>query len=187
MPLFFEIDTRLRFTVEVILGTDTLAKSLSEIIAGVTNVSKNIKQLYAGFISKEGRIHGQGRVQLVEGLDELFGVLLLLRENLKDRTAGENGINNPLQSRVSVDTRINKFVVKGVLNQDDISGIVSFNKGYDAYILKKIQNLLLLYKNTVNSEKLTVAGYRDIYDAFDEIFYNTLLLRYGVVNLLIDK
>jgi hypothetical protein len=187
MPLFFNVDNRLRFTVEVMIGNDLYAKSLSEIIAHVTAISKKIKQIYTVFISKEGRVHGQGRVQLVEGLDELFGVLLLLRKNLEERTPREVASANELEKKVMVETRINKFIATGVLQSNDIAGIASFNEDYDLLILKTIKDLLLKYKNTLDSEKPSHDKYIDLYTVFDEIFYNTIVMRYGVENLLIDK
>ncbi len=187
MPIFVNIDKRLRFTVEVMLGNDLDRKSLSEIIIQVTSTSKKIKQLYTTIISKEGRIHGQGRVQLVEGLDELFSVLLLLRKNLEEHTPREVSSTNELNRRVIVETKFNKFIVKGTLNSNDISGIVGFNEGYKRLILKKIKALLLKYKNTLASEEPSLDKYIDLYSGFDEIFYNTILMRYGIENLLIDK
>jgi hypothetical protein len=171
----------------VLLGNELDKKSLSEIIMRVTAILKKIKQLYTGFILKEGRIYGQGRVQLVEVLDELFSMLLLLRKNLSERTPKEISSTYELNRRVTVETKINKFIAKGTLNSNNISEIVSFNEGYDVLILKKIKNLLLKYKNTLDAEEPSFNKYTDLYSCFDEIFYNTILMRYGVENLLIDK
>ena len=73
------------------------------------------------------------------------------------------------------------------LNSYDIAGIVSFNEGYEVLILKKTKDLLLKYKYTQDSEEPSFDKYMDLYSIFDEIFYNTILMRYGIENLLIDK
>jgi len=78
-------------------------------------------------------------------------------------------------------------MAKGTLNSNDISGIVSFNEGYEGMILKKIKDLLLKYKYTLDSEEPSFDKYMDLYSIFDEIFYNTIIMRYGIENLLIDK
>jgi hypothetical protein len=187
MPLFFTLDNRQRFTVEVMLGKDLYTKNLSEIINLVTADSKKIKQLYNGFISKEGRIHGQGRVQLVEGLDELFGVLLLLRKNLNERTPEELLSTIQLNKRVSIEIRINKFIAKGTLNRNDILMIMNFNESYDVLILQKVKDLLLTCKNTLEAEEPSPGRYMELFNVFDGIFYHTIVLRYGVENLLIDR
>jgi hypothetical protein len=187
MPLFFNIDNRMRFTVQVMLGNDLDSQSLSQIIMRITTISKKIKQLYTGFMSKEGKIHGQERVQLVEGLDDLFYVLLVLRKKLTDRTPPDDLPINETGRRVIVDMKINKFIAKGILNDNDLSSIVNFNKGYEDLILKEIKELLLKYKLTLESEKTAFDKYMDLYNKFDEIFYNTVLIRYGIENLIIDK
>jgi hypothetical protein len=187
MPLFFTIDNRMHFTVEVMLGNDLDSQSLSQIIMRITTISKKIKQLYTGFISKEGKIHGQERVQLVEGLDDLFYALLVLRKKLSDRTPSDDLPINEPGRRVIVDMKINKFIAKGILNGNDLSAIVNFNNGYEGLILKEIKELLLKYKHTLESEKTAFDKYIDLYNKFDEIFYNTILIRYGIENLLIDK
>jgi hypothetical protein len=177
----------MRFTVEVMLGNDMDRKNLSEIIMHVTAISKQIKQLHTGFISKEGRIHGQGRVRLVEGLDELFAFLLLLRKNIKERAPREASAMNEPDRRVKVEMKINKFMAIGTLNSSDISGIVSFNNGYEGLILKKLKDLLLKYKYTLDSEEPSLDKFMDLYNSIDELFYNTILIRYSIENLLIDK
>lgn len=187
MPLFFNIDNRLHFTVEVMFGNDLSSQRLSVIIRQVTTITKMIKQLYTGFISKMGRIHGQKRVQLVEMLDELFTVLLLLRENLKERTPQESSLKGELNMRVVVKTKINKFIVQGAMSSDDISRIESFNEGYEVLILQEVKDLLIKYKTTLDSEEASFDKYIDLYNDFDEVFYNTILMRYSVENLLIDK
>jgi hypothetical protein len=169
------------------LGNDLNNKGLSEVIIGVADISKKIKKLYTGFILKEGGIYGQGRVQLVESLDELFSMLLLLRKNLTDRTPKDISPTNGLNRRVIVETKINKFIAKGTLHSNDILRIRSFNGGYEVFILKEIKDLLLNYKDTLESEEPSLDKYIDLYSCFDEIFYNTILIRYGVENLLIDK
>jgi hypothetical protein len=187
MPLFFDIDSKQRFSIEVMIGNELYTQSLSEVIARVTADSKRIKQLYTDFALKEGRIHGQGRVQIVEGLDELFGVLLFLRKSLIERAPREIASVNTVFHRVMIVIKMNKFVVKGTLDNRDLSNLVSFNTGYNVLILKEIKNLLIKCKNTLNSEELLLEKYKDLYNTFDEIFYNTILLRYAIENLLIDN
>ncbi len=187
MPLFFNIDNRLNFMVEVLLGNDLSAQKLSVIIRQVADTTKRIKLLYTGFISKESRIYGQGRVQLVEALDELFTILLLLRENLNKRTPRELSTTGNNNMRIAVETKINKIVVQGSMSRNDISKIESFNEGYEVLILKEIKDLLIKYKNTLDSEETSLDKYRDLYSGFDDIFYNTILMRYSVENLLIDR
>jgi hypothetical protein len=187
MPLFFNIDDKQRFHVEVMVGQDLYTKSLSEIIACVTADSKRIKQVYTDFKLKEGGIHGQGRVQLIEGLDDLFGVLLLLRQNLTERAPREVSSIMKLVRRVTIDVKINKFMAKGTLVNNEISNLESFNAGYDVLVVKRIKDLLLKYKNTLNSEELLLDDYMDLYNTFAEIFHNIILIRYAVENLLLDK
>ena len=77
-------------------------------------------------------------------------------------------------------------MAKGTLNIDDISVVTSFNEGYEGVILKKIKDLLLKYKNTLDSGEPSFDEFMDIYSTFDGVFYNMILIRYGIENLLID-
>ena len=89
--------------------------------------------------------------------------------------------------RVTIDTKINKFILKGTLSTKDLTSLVNFNTGYNVLILKLIKDLLLKYKNTVDSEEKLLEEYKGLYNAFDEIFNNTILIRYALENLLLDK
>ena len=63
--------------------------------------------------------------------------------------------------------------------------MVSFNKIYEGLILKQIKDLLLKY--TLDAEEPAFYKYMDLYNFFDEIFYNTIFIQYGIKKLLIDK
>jgi hypothetical protein len=125
-------------------------------------------------------------VQLVESLDELFGMLLLLRNNLSERIPQEVSPSNGHVRRVCVETKINKFLIKGALSSKDMREIATFHEGYEVNIVNQIKNLLLTSKNTLDSQEPGYDRCKDLYNTFDNIFYTLILMRYGIENLLFD-
>ena len=185
MPLFFTIDDRNRFNVEVMKDTDTAGLNLSSIIRKVTKSAKGIKTVYLEIMTRDNRISGQDRVKLLEEIDGLLRELLLLYDRMDEKISKKSKHKGGM-IRVSVRSKINKYEIKGMLDDRSLRKIKDFDKSYDVMVLREIKNLLL-YCSDLYSEK---AGDREmavLYKKFDSMFFTIITLRYGIENLFIDK
>ncbi|MFW6137625.1 MAG: hypothetical protein ACOC7U_00480 [Spirochaetota bacterium] len=187
MPLFFYIDDKLNFTTEVILTPEFLQMNIAEVLNNITGTGAKIKKTYAVLVAGGGKIRGQERTMLVEGLDRLFMLILTLRSKLGQNLPRQILSNINLNFRVSWDLKHhNKYTAQGRLEPPDLFGIESFNKGYQYLVLNNIKELLVKYKEFLADENVDVEKAEALYRGLDDIFYDIMVVRYNVHNLLID-
>ena len=63
----------------------------------------------------------------------------------------------------------------------------NFNKVFTELIFNKIKDILIKYKSVLNGEGLLNNRLLELYRIFDDILYNSLVLRYNLENCLIDR
>jgi hypothetical protein len=120
-------------------------------------------------------------------MDDLFTLLLILKERLEDRIDGEVSFIDKAILKVDTQSSINRFVLRGMLIDSEIRKINCFDSAYDKLILREIKELLILYKDFLASKATSENEYRDLFRKFDTVFYNAIIVRFGIENLLIDK
>jgi hypothetical protein len=187
MPFFFEIDPKLHFKIEVRLDSEFLEQELSQILKNTIVVATNIKKQYDHFIAKEGKILGQERIKLVESLDNLFILLVMMRMRLEKNISMEPASKKELNYKVPINFKPNKFTIQGKLAKDNLFGMQNFNKGFTDLIFNKIKDILIKYKSVSNGEGLLNKRLLELYRIFDDILYNSIVLRYNLENCVIDK
>jgi len=187
MPFFCEIDDELNFTIEIIIDPDFLNANVADLFKKAITLSTNINNQYAGFIAREGRIRGQERTQLIEALDNLFILLVMLRLKFMDVLSPPVMREEDLLYKVPLSRKLNKLVATGKLNEKELFGIKNFNEGYEKLILNKIKKLLINYKNIINSQSSSSDDSEEMFLTFDDIFYNSIIIRYNLENLLLDR
>ena len=77
--------------------------------------------------------------------------------------------------------------MQGRLKKSDISKIQNFNKGYSMLIFNKIKDILLEYRNVMNDKSIINERLTGLYHIFDDILYNSIIIRYKLENCLIDN
>jgi hypothetical protein len=188
MPIFFEVDTKLNFNIELMIDPLLKEMDLSQLFKNTITIATKIQKQYDVFMKKEGKILGQERTQLIEDLDSLFCFLVILHDRLKKNISIEDIYSNKVNYRVPIYVKFNKFVSQGKLRNDDLFSIENFSRGYEVLILNKIKELLLYYKNTrsTTGNNKSLEGFEELYRTFDEIFYNLIVMRYNLQNCLVD-
>jgi len=188
MPLFCEIDRELNFRVEILFDSEILRRDLTGLFRNTIGYASKIGAQYDSFITRDGKILGQERIQLLESLDNLFIYLVMLRVRLEsvhgpDRASVESNRG----FKVSIEKKSNKLTASGKIVPEDLYGIKDFSSGYTTPILGKIKKLLIMYKNSIQGEAIQEHGFGEIYSMVDDIFYNIIAVRYNLENCLIDR
>lgn len=184
MPLFCEIDSSLNFSIEIMIDSGLLKQPLSQLFKTTIVTATQINKEYAHFMTKEGKILGQERIQLVESLDSLFILLVILRIRLEKSLSVGVSLK---ECRAPIEMKFNKFVIQGKLERDDLYGIENFNVGYESLILEKIKELLVKYKQALQDNQVQIQKIEELYLTFDDVFYNSIAMRYNIENCLIDR
>jgi hypothetical protein len=190
MPIFFEVDNKLNFQIELLIDPVLKEMDTRRLFRSIIAIAKKIQLQYAIFIKKEGKILGQERTQLIEQLDYLFAFLSVLRDKLRERFSSGSQIKLNYQDKVFINHQYNKFRVIGKFRKDDLFGIENFNKGYEVLIRKGIKELMVKYKDlkiTRKNKKRLLNKAKDVYQSFDDILYNVIVMRYNLQNCLIDS
>jgi len=185
MPLFFTVDEKLNFTLELIVDPLLKKSDLANLFKHTISIATKIQKEYVLFIEKEGRILGQERTQLIEDLDSLFSYLAILSNKL----SGSFFPHDETHYRIFLHAKYNKMVSRGRIHEEDIAKIKNFLKGYELLIMSKIRELLLNFKHLMNSEKDkkgAIKWFEELYETIDSLLYNLLVIRYNLQNCLID-
>ena len=138
-------------------------------------------------MEKEGRILGQERIQLIEALDNLFVNLVTLRIRLEKSLSTDISLTDELYYKVPIKIKVNKFAIHGKLKKDDLFSIKNFSEGYEGLIFNKIKQMLMKYQDALKDKQLLVHKLEELYLIFDDILYNSIVMRYNLENCLIDK
>jgi hypothetical protein len=145
-----------------------------------------VKKIYTTIIDKDGRISGQKRPQLVEALDTLFIYLVVLRDKLLGNYAPLSQTRSADQVKVPLQKKFNKHVAAGSINQEDLLKITNFAGSFDSRILSKLKELLTKYNELVKAGDKE-NSFNALASAFDELFYNLLLIRNNLENVSFDR
>jgi len=188
MPLFCEMDKDLNFRVEILSDSEILRHDLTGLFRNTIGYASKIGAQYDSFITRDGKILGQERIQLLESLDNLFIYLVMLQVRLEsvhgaERTKAESNYG----FKISIEKRSNKLTASGKIVQEDLYGIKTFSAGFATLILGKIKKLLIMYKNSIQGDEIREHGFGEIYSMIDDIFYNIIAVRYNLENCLIDR
>jgi len=187
MPFFCEIDDKLNFNVEIMIDPAFSEINLPDLFKKTIVLSNSINNQYTVFIVRDGKVRGQERTQLIEALDNLFILLVVLCLKLIDVFSPRVKPEGELLYKVPFSKKLNKIVAKGKLNDRELFGIKNFNEGYENLIIDKIKKLLISYKNIINSDSSSQDEFREMFLTFDDIFYNFIIIRYNIENLLLDR
>lgn len=187
MPFFCEIDNKLNFNIEIMVDSELLEQDLSQLFKNTIVIATNINKQYDYFMSKEGKILGQERIQLVESLDNMFVLLVIMRIRLKKNISMDAALIKELNFKVPINVKYNKFTIQGKLTKDDLFEMQSFKKGYSVLIFNKIKEILIKYKSVLNGKGVLNDRLLELYRTFDGILYNSIVIRYKLENCLIDR
>ena len=187
MPFFFEIDDRLRFSVEVLVDPGALEQDLSDLfkktIAVATRIGRECESMSGG----EGKILGQERTHLIESMDTLFTHLAILFHRLKRNLPEERRVTKNIVFKVPLGKRYNKFIARGALSRGDLHSVKQFSRDYGERILSRIKDMLMQYKDGLNDRDHRAEKFEQLYRVLDSILYNTLIMRYSMQNILLDQ
>ena len=185
--MFYEVSEDLKFLIEIMsdsfLSKLELAKGLKEAIATATGIANE----YKAYIAKEGKIRGQERARMIENLDRFFTLLIILREKLQESKIRKHFSDKEFLYKVPIRVKGNKYVGYGTLQKKDVAAKYTFNSGYETLILWKLKGLLIYCYRTLNGQEIQEDNLQDMYLMFDDLFYNILVMRYKLRNLLIDR
>ncbi len=187
MPLFCDIDSNLNFTIEIMIDTDIEEQDLSQLFKNTIVSATKINKRYDHLIDKEGRILGQERIQLIEALDNLFVLLVILRIRLEKSLPADISLKDEMYYKVPIKIKVNKFAIHGKLKKDDPFKIENFSEGYEGLIFNKIKEMLMKYQDAVKDEHLQINKFAELYLIFDDILYNSIVMRYNLEICLIDR
>ncbi|HEQ71524.1 MAG TPA: hypothetical protein ENN69_03465 [Spirochaetia bacterium] len=188
MPLYCDVnDTTYRFAIEAIPLTTNTGLDQYNLLKTVISTTSQIKDQYDHTMARYGKLIGQGRIGLLEQLDNLFINLLLLYENLKQSTRDQYlAFQKKFEFKVMIDNKNNKYYSSGIISERDVALPNNFGQAYNELIVGNIKRLLVRYKEVMNNpaqaENLT-----DIYAIMDQVLYQFIILRYNVLKCNIDK
>jgi hypothetical protein len=187
MPLYFEVNDDLTFSLEILADPIyvrlKLTKSFNEAVATATGIANE----YEAYIEKEGKIRGQIRTRIIEDLDRLFTLLIVVRDKLQELRNKSQAPGKGLSYKVPLVIKGKKYTSQGAIQQKDIVIPYSFSSGYQTLILSTFKNLLINCSEVLNGKKTQDNRLRSIFLMFDDLFYNILVMRYKLRNLLIDR
>jgi hypothetical protein len=186
MPLFFTVDEKLNFSLELIVDPALREQDVAALFKRIVVVAAKTRREYNHFMDKEGRILGQERTQLIEDLDELFSCAALLSTRIrKNETGGGENLR-----MVPLRMKHNKFLSEGRLLETDAVQVGSFSLGYELLVLNRMKELLANYRNLAVSPPASekrAGSIEELAACFDEILYNLLVMRYNLQNCLLDS
>ncbi len=189
MPFYCEIDEdNFSYQFKSTIDRNQARNTMSEWLHIIMGLLKEIWELYQDIIEKTGKISGQERSQLVDKLDELFNSLLVLQRTMHENIPPQLVRSLELKPRISVIFNLNNFSSHGTLKEQDMHSITGFDAAYNEKLIPGIKELLLKYKRLAETgQSSTVADFQSVFNVFDEIFYQLLILRYNLVNCVIDR
>jgi hypothetical protein len=187
MPLFFEVNSDLKFSLEIladpIYSKLKLTQGFNEAVATATGIANE----YEAHIEKEGKIRGQVRTRIIEDLDRLFTLLIVVREKLQELKKEQYSPHESISYKVPLVVRGKKYTGQGTIQKKDIATPYTFSSGYGALILSRFKNLLINCYEVLNGQEMRSSRIQKIFLMFDDLFYNILVMRYKLRNLLIDR
>ena len=139
-----------------------------------------------------GKLLGPARTTIIYNLDGIFIYLMVLQQNMNEQldTIFLTEIMNTFEKKVHFETHFNKYHSSGTLLEEDINKVKSFIPVFNEKILNRIKEIVWHFRNITESkeskEKIK-ASIISLYYIFDITFYNLLILRYCLENVLIDK
>jgi hypothetical protein len=187
MPLYFEVNDDLEFSLEILADPGytklKLTQGFNEAVATATGIANE----YEAYLEKEGKIRGQIRTRIIEDLDRLFTLLLVVREKVQELRNKSRVQGKGFSYKVPLVVKGKKYTSQGAIRQKDIDIPYSFSSGYGTLVLSKFKNLLINCSEVLNSQEAQDNRLRYIFLMFDDLFYNILVMRYKLRNLLIDR
>lgn len=188
MPFFCEIDAENQtYEFKTIVSSELIQRNMAEWLREIVEMLRSVRETYQDIVRKDGRILGQERNFLVEHLDHLFTALLVLQRTMHENIPA--GINKALElrPRVSVLFTLNNFSSQGSIREADLYSLGNFGEAFINRILPGIQKLLHLYRVMIEpGYQSRVVDFQEIFQVFDEMFYQLLILRFNLVNCVID-
>ncbi len=186
MPFFLEVDEQYSFSLQIIHDSQTVQLSSALLFKKAISSAISIKKIFENILEKDRKISGQKRPLLVESIDTLFTYLVLLKYKLLPSEAGKDGLRNTAEVRVPFRRKFNKFLASGKIEREDLQKISNFQQAFDTRILAKLKELLQKYNEAARNAPDS-SNNEELFSAFDEIFYQSILIRYSVENLMLDR
>jgi phosphoribosyl-ATP pyrophosphohydrolase len=186
VPFFLEVDDQYNFSLQIMHDSETVQLSPALLFKKAISSAISIKKIFENILEKEGKISGQKRSLLVESIDTLFTYLVLLKHKLLPNDTRKDALQSSDGVRVPFRRKFNKFLASGKIEREDLQKIKNFQQAFDTRILAKLKDLLQKY-NEAARNTTGAANNDDLFSAFDEIFYQSILIRYSVENLMLDR
>lgn len=188
MPLYCEVDSNnYQYVIEAVPLTQVAALDENQLIRRLIEHTAKIREHHEANISKYGKLIGQGRIGLLELMDNLFICLVLLNENFKQKTRKAfETFQNKSEFRVLMENRNNKYSASGLINEKDVHLPNNFSRVFNELLVERIKKVLMLYKEGVRvdspEEKID-----ELYTIMDALLYIFIIIRFNIVKCNIDR
>lgn len=188
MPVYFEIDNKsFDYTLQIIPLSDASNLDQAELLKNIAVYIGNLKTRYENDIKRAGKILGQERIKFVEITDKLLTLLMTLLDSIKNNFSNDIQLSEKnINLKIPIENRNKKFYSDGNLKEEDINNFNKFEKAHTV-IVNNLKIILLKYREMMSKSNPNTDIYKVLLTAFDDVFYNLIILRHNIKNCIIDK
>lgn len=177
MPLFFEIDGRSNFELEIYKTPEYADLQEAQLLKQMYASLRRLKKTFTTIKTSQKKLFGQSRAALIAEVDKYCTLLAVLRDKLLTLDKAYASEVEGMELQVPLTRKLNKFVAKGWLESENAARLVDMMDILDSTILEKFKHLLQLLQQTGNQDQAPRA---EILHVIDDILAAVLALRNSI-------